>query len=581
MAFDGIFLKGITEEIKENIMLAKAEKIYQPSKDEIIISFRGGKKPCKLLMSANASYPRIHFTLKNEDNPMTPPMFCMLLRKHLAGARLIKIYQPKSERILFLDFEGTNELFDIVKKTLVIEIMGRYSNIILLENNKIIDSIKHVDFTTSSQRQILPGISYKMPPSQEKYDFNDNINIENIFENVNNEERADKFILNTFMGLSPIICREICYQSCKNSSPRFCELQKSDLERLIFHIKIMAGNIKENKFEPVIVSEKDGKLIDIAFMDINQYGGKCFTKKYEDFSSLCDDFYSKKAVFEKIRQKGNDLLKLLTVHIERQKRKETALQNDLSECENSERFRIYGELITSNIYKIQKGMRSIELENYYDSNNTVKIPLDYNKTPSQNAQKYFKEYQKSKTAREYLIKQLDLCRKEIVYLESVFDSLANAENERDLTDIRNELSQNGYLKAKTKNIKLQKSAPMEFVSSDGYKIYAGKNNIQNDYIISKQSPKDIWFHAQKIPSSHVIIAANGENNIPNKTLEEAAIICATHSKARGSTKITIDYCFLKYVKKIPGAKPGMVTYSNFESAIVDSDDNLCDKLRIK
>lgn len=580
MAFDGIFLKGITEELKENILLAKAEKIYQPSKDEIIIAFRGGKKPCRLLLSANASYARVHFTSKHEDNPMTPPMFCMLLRKHLAGARLIKIHQPKSERILFLDFEGTNELFDIVTKTLVIEIMGRYSNIILLEDNKIIDSIKHVDFTTSSQRQILPGLSYHLPPSQDKFDFNDDIDIDKLFEGIKEEERADKFILNTFMGLSPVICRELCFQSCKNTNPRFCEMTKDEIEKLVFKTKKMAENIRLNKYFPTMISEIEGKLVDISFMDITQYGGQYLTKQYENFSSLCDDFYSKKASFEKIRQKGNDLLKLLTVHIERQKRKETALQNDLLECENSDKFRIYGELITSNIYKIQKGMRSIQVENYYDNNNIIGIPLDYNKTPSQNAQKYFKEYQKAKTAKEYLKEQLDICRKEIIYLESVFDSLANAENERDLLDIRNELSQNGYSKAKTKNVKMQKAIPMEFVSSDGFKILAGKNNIQNDYIISKQSPRDIWFHTQKIPSSHVVISSNGEE-VPNRTLEEAAIICATHSKARGSTKVTVDYCNLKFVKKIPGAKPGMVTYSNFQSAIVDSSDELCNKLRIK
>ncbi len=580
MAFDGIFLKGITKEIKDNILLSKADKIHQPSKDEIIISFRGGKKPCKLLLSANASYPRVHFTSKPEDNPPSPPMFCMLLRKHLAGARLIDVIQPKCERILFLEFEGTNELFDIVKKTLVIEIMGRYSNIILLEDNKIIDSIKHVDFETSSQRQILPGLKYELPPAQNKYDLCDDIDITTIFQNINSEEKADKFILNTFMGLSPVICRELCYLSCKNSTPRFCEMEKSEIEKLIFHTKILRENIIKGNFSPSMIIEKEGKLVDITFMDINQYTGKCFSKEYETFSSLCDDFYSKKATFEKIRQKGNDLLKLLTVHIERQKRKEAAISQDILNCENSDNLRIFGELITSNIYKIQKGMQEVEVENYYDNNTPVTIPLDYNKTPSQNAQKYFKEYQKTKTAKEYLSKQLELCKREIIYLESVFDNLSNAENEKDLSDIREELSQNGYSKSKTKNGKMQKSIPMEFCSSDGFKILAGKNNIQNDYIISKQSPRDIWFHAQKMPSSHVIIISNGED-IPLKTLEEAAIICATHSKARGSTKITVDYCPLRFVKKIPGAKPGLVTYSNFESAVVDSNDNLCDKLRIK
>lgn len=583
MALDGLFLSFLKTELESLALNARVEKIYQPSPEELVMAMRGKNGHGKLLFSARANSPRVQFTNATPENPATPPMLCMLLRKHLSGARLVAIRQPGLERILFFDFDGSNEMGDAVRLTLCIEIMARHSNIILLNGDGIIiDAIKRVDLSTSSVRQVLPGLPYQLPPAQNKLDLTQ-CSPEEITAAIRkgSDIPLAKAIQQTLQGASPLICRELAHL-CRAGDQRLTALEEDQWQRLSFHLKRLKDCLETHTGVPVMVSNEQGKPIDFSFMDISQYGLQGVTKVYASFSELLDRFFAEKDRLERTRQRAHDLLRVLANATERIARKLNAQQTELEACGNRETLKIYGDIINANLYRLDKGAPFYDLEDFYHENQPVRIPADPSLTPARNAQKYFKEYQKARTAESKLTNLIAEGKKELAYLDTVFDSLSRADTERELAEIKEELVQEGYLRMARANRKNRKAAalkPLLFTSSDGFAIMVGRNNRQNDRLTLHEAAKsDIWLHTKGIPGAHVIITAGGQD-VPEATMEEAAQLAAYHSKARESSRVAVDYTVVKNVKKPSGAKPGMVTYENYATAYVTPDAALLQALK--
>jgi predicted ribosome quality control (RQC) complex YloA/Tae2 family protein len=589
LALDGIFLSLIKNEINTTLEFAKVDKVQQPEKDEIDIIFRlrGGAE--KLLISASASNPRIHFTQNAKENPMQAPMFCMLLRKHLCGGKFSGARQQGLERILFLDFDCYNELGDEVRRTLAVEIMGRHSNIMLLdENGRILDAIKHIDETMSAVRQVFPGMKYELPPQQDKLNILEAASRE-VTEKILSQKTGllDKAILTCVQGVSPIICREIAQLVCRNTDTKMAQLDLSQQERLKFFLERIADDLKNNRQKPVMVQDTGThKPLDFAFMEITQYGRAASTKQFESFSQLLDNFYFERDRIEHFSQRSQDILKLIANIAERAVRKLNAQKAELVKCADRQELKICGDLISSNLYQLHKGDTACELENYYEEGSPLKIiSLDFMLTPAQNAQKYYKEYRKASVAENHLLEQIETVKIELEYLDTVFDELSRASSESELAEIRVELISQGYLKSHGKIKggkngvvrKVKESKPLKFMSADGFEIYVGRNNHQNDRLTMKMAAKtDIWLHTRNIPGAHVVIAANNAR-VPDSTITFAACLAAAHSKAKDSGKVPVDFTLVKNVKKPSGAKPGMVIYDNFKTAFVDPIEDSADK----
>lgn len=584
MALDGIFLHLLSNEIFEQANDARVEKVFQPSRDEIVLAMRSRNFVGKLLISANPSMPRLHFTDHSPENPAVPPMLCMLLRKHLQGARFIGVYQPGLERVLYLLFDGVTELGDRTQYKLVIEIMARHSNIILLDQNDvIIDSVKRVDIGMSTVRQILPGMKYELPPAQTKLDLTQ-CSAQDIVTAISQgkSEPLSKKLLSVMQGCSPIICRELSFLSCRGIDPLSDELTAEQLDRLRFYIERIGAIVKNKQADPhMVLRVESNRPLDYAFMNISQYGNSAIVKKCEGMSQALDEFYFSRDRVERIKHRAQDLLKILTTAHERASRKINAQKADLSRCADREQLKICGDLIMANLYRLDKGMLSAQLENYYDPEcPTVNIKLDPAKTPSQNAQKYYKDYRKAQTAEGILKEQIKLAEEELAYIDTVFDSLSRADTERELSEIRQELSAQGYIKQHTKS--RQKSPaplpPLKFSSSEGFDILVGRNNYQNDRLTLKTAHNgDIWLHTKNIPGSHTIICARGAE-VSDETLQQAAMLAAYHSSARDSSQVPVDYTLVKYVKKPAGAKPGMVIYENNRTLYVTPNEALVNEL---
>lgn len=584
MAFDGITVSALISEIKDKITGGRIDKIYQPENDEIILSIRSFGKAYKLLLTANPSNPKFHFTSESKDNPLNPPLFCMVMRKHLQSGKIIAIDQPDFDRIVNIYVESMNELGDYSVKKLIFEIMGRHSNIILTDDNNIIlDCIKHITHDKSSVREVLPGKEYIMPPAQNKYNTL-KLNKDNFFKAFNNSltKKAQSMIYQSYTGISPVIASEICIRAGIDASD-FCEsLDTAGQEALFNSFSDFISDIKSEKYNPQLISDNSGKVIDFSPVNMIQFSGYNI-KNYTSVSELIEDFYRSRDFVYRMNQKTQDLKKLVSQNIERCIRKKELQLKTLKEIENRDTLRLFGELITANIYSIKKGMTTAELPNFYSENyETVSIPLDGNKTPSENAQKYFKAYNKAKRTFDALQEQILSNNDELEYLEGVLTSVGNCTNEQDIKEIRQELRDNGYIK-KIKGSKgktsQKKSKPLHFISSDGYDIYVGKNNYQNDELTLKfAKPKDIWLHTKKIPGSHVIVVYKGET-FPDTTLTEAAMLAAYYSKAQGSPMVPVDYTEKKNVKKPNGAKPGMVIYETNKTAYVDSDESIINNLK--
>lgn len=572
MALDGAFLHHLKAELKSALLHCRVEKIYQPAKEEIVLSMRGTGGAHKLLLSSRANSPRAALTAYAPENPQTPPMLCMLLRKRLSGAKLKDIRQPNLERMLCFDFDATNELGDRVVLTLVIEIMGKYSNVILTEEDgKIIDALKRVDMTMSSQRLVLPGIPYQMPPAQNKFCFLQT-DIQDILAYIYKQENTlplSRALLNHIQGLSPIVCRELAHLSCRGTDPAVQSMMPEHRQRLQFFLSRTVQSVQNTSGAPYMVNRPDGKPLDFSFMNIVQYGTAASIKRYESFSQLLDSFYYERDRAERMRTKAQDLLKVLTNASDRLARKINAQKAELSQCADRETLRIYGDLIQANLYKIEKGAPFAELENFYgEQGSTLRVKLNPALSPAQNAQKYYKDYRKAKTAEQVLQVQIEKAQQELLYIDTVFEALSRAGTERELAEIRQELMEQGYIRRSKEKQKTAALPPLCFVSSGGFQILVGRNNRQNDALTLKTAGNnDIWLHTKNIPGSHTVIVT--ETRTPDEqTLLEAAQLAAFHSRARDGAQVPVDYTQIRYVSKPSGAKPGMVIYKNNKTLYV-------------
>lgn len=573
MAFDAVTVRCLTKELCEKLINGRIDKIHQPEKDEITIHIRTLTDSFKLVISASSAHPRVHFTGVSKKNPITAPMFCMLLRKHIGSGKIIAIEQVGFERIIKFSIESYDELGDLTTKYLIAEIMGRHSNIILTNQNmKILDCIKHIDFTISSVRQLMPGMNYVSPPPQNKTDLID-IKATADIDFSSPVQTADKAILSSIAGISPLTARELVYRAFGRTDIKNAELTDNGKNKILYETVKFAKSVCQNEFNPcIIINEASERLIDFSVTPITQYEGMAYAKAFDSVSDLLDSFYSTRDMHERMRQKSADLTKLLTNNIERLSKKLVILSKTLSDSKNKEKHKIYGDLLMANLYAIKQGQTEATVLNYYEDNApSVTIPLSPQLTPSQNAQKYYKKYNKAKTAETEASKQISNAENDLQYLESTLSAVENADNEDDLNSIRAELISEGYLNRKV-SVKRQKQAvskPMHFVSSDGFDIYVGKSNTQNDYLTTKfANSSDLWFHTKDIHGSHTIIKLGIDKDVPKSTITEAAQVAAYYSKARESSQVPVDFTLIKNVRKPGGAKPGMVIYDNYNTIYV-------------
>ena len=587
MPLDALCLSGVVHELQNALSGAKIDKIYQPGRDEVVLALRAPAGNVKLLLSANPSHPRAHLTQISRENPDKPPMFCMLLRKHLSGARLLELVQPPMERVVDLRLEALDELGDRVERRLVLEAMGRHSNLILLDGEgRIMDCLRRVDSDMSARRQVLPGLFYRLPPAQEKLAPSslDRAALESALAAAPEESQADKGLLDTFGGLSPLICRELAFRAGGATDARLHQMGEGGRSRLLDELEGLLRSVQENSFTPVML-EKEGHPSDFTFQPISQYGPAVSCVPFPSFSALLDRFYEQRENQERVHQRGQDLIRSVTNARDRAARKIGLQEQELAATRDRERLRQFGDIITSNLHAMEKGMSRLTAADFYDPEcPQIHIPLDPLLTPQQNAAKYYKEYNKAKTAESILTLQLEKGRRDLDYLNSVLEAIALAEGERDLQEIRQELTDTGYLRRPSKardRGKRVASKPMEFRSSSGLRISVGKNNTQNDLLTTKQAFKsDLWFHTQKIHGSHVILWTEGGQ--PDLTsIQEAAQLAAWFSQGRASGKVAVDYTPVKYVKKPGGARPGMVVYTTYETAYVAPDGELARRLRVK
>lgn len=570
MAFDGITIANIVHELNRNLLDGRINKIAQPETDELLLTIKtpGGQR--RLSISASASLPLIYLTEGNKPSPMTAPNFCMLLRKHINNGRITKIWQPKLERIIHFEIEHLDELGDLCKKELIVEIMGKHSNIIFCnEDGTIIDSIKHVSSQMSSVREVLPGRTYFIPDTMEKSDPLSVSFAE--FQRVLIEKPMplSKAVYTSFTGISPVVAEEICYLSGIDSSLTPRELSEDLLTHLYRQFTLYFEEVSAGHFSPTIYyhGAEPKEFSALPLTHFSQY----IRKEYDSISRLLEDYYAEKNTLTRIRQKSVDLRRVVQTALERNRKKYDLQAKQLRDTENREKFKVYGELIHTYGYNLEPGAKKLEALNYY-TNEMITIPLDSTKTPQENALKYFEKYNKQKRTFEALTSLIEETRDDISYLESVSNALDIALSEDDLTQIKEELIESGYIRRKftKKKVKIT-SKPFHYLSSDGYHIYVGKNNLQNEELTFHfASGNDWWFHAKGIPGSHVIVKTNGEE-LPDRTFEEAGKLAAYYSKNRGSEKIEIDYIEKKHVKKPKGGKPGFVVYYTNYSLMIDSD----------
>lgn len=586
MALDGVLLHFLTKELNERLAGARVDKIQQPERDEVDLVFRGREGSPRLVLTASPNNPRVHLSRIPRENPMQPPMFCMLLRKHLSGARFAGAEQPGLERILFVHFDCRNELGDEVRRTLAAEIMGRRSNVILLdENGRIMDAVKRVDASMSSVRQILPGLQYAMPPAQHKAALTAADPAQVAAGVRQGHGEAAKALLGLVQGVSPVVCREMIALACRDAGTRAEDMTPEQEERLAFFLGRLIRAVQAGEHTPVLIKDTaTGRPLDFSFLNITQYGTAASVKSYPDFSTLLDDFYSERDRVENVGRRAHDMFTVISNAVERVSRR---IDNQLAELRRSEdraALKIRGDLISANMYRLKKGMTRCELENYYEEGSPrLPVELDPALTPSQNAQKYYKEYRKASVAEKYLTGQIAAGRSELEYLDTVFDELSRAGGVSEIAEIREELIAEGYLRRHgAKAARRQKdSEPLHFRSADGYRILVGRNNRQNDRLTLHTAAKtDIWLHTRNIPGAHVIVSARGDA-VPDSTLTQAAELAAFHSKARGSAQVPVDYTLVKNVKKPAGAKPGKVIYEDFHTAYVRPDPAVAAQCREK
>lgn len=570
MAFDGITVAALTQELQHTLQDGRIHKIAQPETDELLLTIKtpGGQR--RLYISASASLPLIYLTEENKKSPMTAPNFCMLLRKHIGSGRIVDISQPGLERIICFHIEHLDEMGDLCRKKLIIEIMGKHSNIIFCDDkDRIIDSIKHVSAQMSSVREVLPGRDYFIPDTMNKLDpltvsreaFTDTL--------LAKPMPVGKAVYTSFTGISPVAAEEVCYLAGIDSNRSAKDLSEDVLLHLFNQFTIYFDDIKSGSFTPAVYYE-NGVPKEFSCLPLTHYSS--YEKKDAVLvSSLLAAYYAEKNTITRIRQKSVDLRRIVQTALERNRKKFDLQSRQLADTEGREKYKIYGELINVYGYNLEDGAKSLEALNYY-TNEMVKIPLDAAKTPKENAQRYFAKYNKQKRTFEALSELIKETRDDITYLESVGNALDIAQDEDDLAQIKEELTESGYIRRRftKKKVKL-KSQPLHYLSSDGCHMYVGKNNFQNEELTFHfASGNDWWFHAKGAPGSHVIVKSGGRE-LPDRVFEEAGRLAAYYSKNRGSDKVEIDYIEKKHVKKVNGARPGFVIYHTNYSLVIDSD----------
>lgn len=588
MPFDAVTVGCIARELSACLTDGRIDKISMPTRSDIIIAVRAHGENRKLLLSCNPSFPRVHFTKISRENPATPPGFCMLLRKYLTNGKIVSVSTPGVERSIIFEIECRSELGDLVTKKLIIELFGKNSNIILLhENGLVADCIRHIDNSLSRERIILPGLPYYPPTPQDKI-LPENAGLSVIKEKIakcDPTKKADVFILDNFSGVSPLICREIVYLWGADT-----DLTVGAKPGLADSIAFYMDKLARGDFSPVTLWDKSGKPVDFSCIEIRQYADALVSKPHQMLTYALDEFFSEKERKNTLKEKGGVLIKTVETLLARCWKKAAIQEESVLAAEGCEKYKIKGDLIISNIYRINKGDRTLVTENFYSENcEEISIALDHNLTPSENAQKYYKRYNKLKNTAAKAQVQYQHSLEDIRYLESVLNSLMQCEETGIIDEIREELESTGYIREQRQKSKRKSGKalikPAEFKSRDGFTIYVGKTGSQNDYLTTKMSSsKDIWFHTKGFPGSHTVIScaahiASG-GQVPTTTLTDAACLAAYYSKARGSAQIAVDYCPIKNVKKPAGAKPGMVIYEGYNTAYVTPNEDDIEKMRV-
>lgn len=574
MPLDAVCLQAVVAELAPQITGSRIEKIQQPARDQVVLLLRGNRR---LLLSAGGGQPRLHLTELPRDNPAQPPMFCMLLRKYLSGGIIESIQQAPLERVVTLTVSAADELGERSQFSLILEAVARRANLILADKDgHIIDCLRRIDFEMNPDRQVLPGLFYHLPTPPDKVSpFT-----------VTEEEfaalaaaagegaPADQWLVRTVNGLSPLVARELTFRACGSTDAPVT----GHTAALWSAFAAWRDTVNEKRFTPAML-KRSGVPMDFTYLHVGQYGGAAEEETYTSFSRLLDDFYEKREQAERVKQKGQDLVKTASNGAARLRRKIAAQEQELAESKNRDKWRVYGELITANLYRMERGMSRLTAQNYYDPDCAdVDIPLDVRLSPQENAAKYFKKYTKAKTAEKYITAQLEKARVELTYLESVLQELTLAESEQDFNDIRAELTDGGYLRAKGRKQPQRPSKPREFRSTAGLRILVGRNNRQNDRLTAKDAEKwDIWLHTQRIHGSHVILCTGGAQP-DEQSLLEAASLAAYFSQAQNSTKVPVDFTQVKYVKKPAGSPPGFVNYTNYKTILADPSEELVKRL---
>ena len=581
MPLDAICLQAVVEELRPQLLNLRIDKVQQPARDQVILLLRGNKR---LLLNAGANAPRIQLTETARDNPAEPPMFCMLLRKHLVGARVADITQPLLERLVRLELDITDDFGQPGKRTLVLEAMGRRSNLILLDGEgRIIDCMRRVDADMSAQRQVLPGLYYEPPASVGRLPITEESEegFRQKLAAANPERQLDAFLLDSYFGISPLMARELAFRTAGASDARLLELNETGRTNFWREIYQFSDAIKENKFTPIML-KKEGSPEEFACFPILQYGGLLEPERFDSFSALLDSFYEQRERQERAGQRGADLIRTATTARDRLQRKLAMQEKDYAATQDRDRLRICGDLITSNLYRMERGQSKLVCENFYDENCAeTTIQLDPLLTPQQNAAKYYKRYTKAKTAEKYLREQMEFARRDAEYLESVLEEISHAETEQDFIDIRNELRDAGFLRKQGKKEIKRAAKPRGFRTTSGFRVLVGRNNRQNDQLTCKEADhRDLWFHTQKIHGSHVILCTEGRE-VDDDTIVEVAKLAAYYSQARESGNVPVDYTMVKNVKKPAGARPGMVIYKTCRTVNVTPDEALVKRLQCK
>jgi len=590
MPFDGLVLAAVRKELADHFTGARIEKIYQPEENELVLQLHQPGLRRRLLLSAHPRHARVHLSSMAKTNPTSAPLFCMVLRKHLEGGRIIAFEQQGLERVLIIRIEARDELGRQAEKHLICEIMGKHSNIILAEPKSqiILDGIKRYSHSVSRYREVLPSRNYVFPPSQGKANplLLDEDGFRQICLNAPLESTLVNLLQKNIEGLSTLTCREIVYRANLPLDFTLDQCGDYDLHALWQGLSSVIGPVKAGKFQPCLLTGEKGEPLDFAALKIDHTGT---SRNYNSINELLDYYFTNLSQQHDLNAERNACLSLLNKEINRLTKKIAIYKQSLAETAGSEQFRLYGELLTANLYRLEKGQAVASLENYYDpACPLIDIPLDPQLTPSENAQAYFKKYNKAKNTRVAVESMLASAQEELSYLEGIKTGLEKADNLTEIDEIKQELTEQGYIKTppakpgqKKNKMERHIPRPISFRSSDGFTIFAGKNNKQNDYLTLKLAdPEDLWLHTKDIHGAHVIIRSEGRN-IPSRTLEEAAVIAAYYSKASQATKVPVDYTRVKHVHKPNGAKPGMVIYERQKTIMVSPDEELVISLRLK